>query len=54
MPKNLKMIQFYPNLVITLPEVNNLTLHNLHYIVLALCKAAKPAQIKEKIELLVL
>ena len=29
-------------------------LHNLHYNVLALCKAARPAQIKEKIEILVL
>ena len=54
MPKNLKKVQIYPNLVITLLEVNSLTLHNLHYIVLALCKAARPAQIKEKIEILVL
>ena len=38
----------------TLMEVNSLTLHNLHYIVLALSKAARPAQIKEKIEILVL
>ena len=54
MPKNLKKVQIYPNLVITLLEVNSLTLHNLHYIVLALCKAARPAQIKENIEILVL
>ena len=54
MPKNLKIVQIYPNLVITLLEVNSLTLHNLHYIVLALCKAARPAQIKEKIKILVL
>ena len=54
MPKNLKKVQIYPNLVITLLEVNSLTLHNLHYIVLALCKAARPAQIKEKSEILVL
>ena len=54
MPKNLKKVQIYPNLVITLLEVNSLTLHNLHYIVLALCKAAWPAQIKEKIKVLVL
>ena len=54
MPKTLKQVQIYPNLVITLLEVNSLTLHNLHYIVLALCKAARPAQIKEKIEILVL
>ena len=54
MPKNLKNVQIYPNLVITFLEVNSLTLHNLHYIVLALCKAARPAQIKEKIEILVL
>ena len=54
MPKNLKKVQIYPNLVITLLEVNSLTLHNLHYIVLALCKAARPAQIKEKIKILVL
>ena len=53
-PKNLKNVQIYPNLVITLLEVNSLTLHNLHYIMLALCKAARPAQIKEKIEILVL
>jgi hypothetical protein len=52
MPKNLKKVQIYPNLVITLLEVNSLTLHNLHYIMLALCKAARPAQIKEKIEIL--
>ena len=54
MPKNLKKVAIYSNLVITLLEVNSLTLHNLHYIVLALCKAARPAQIKEKIEILVL
>jgi len=54
MPKNLKKVQIYPNPVITLLEVNSLTLHNLHYIVLALWKAARPAQIKEKIEILVL
>ena len=53
MPKNLKKVQIYPNLVITLLEVNNLTLHNLHYIVLALWKA-QIAQIKEKIKILVL
>ena len=46
MPKNLKKDQIYPNLVITLLEVNSSTLHNFHYIVLA--------QIKEKIEILVL
>ena len=54
MPKNLKKVQTYPNLVITLLEVNSLTLHNLHYIVLGLCKAARPAQIKKRIEILVL
>ena len=54
MPKNLKKVQIYPNLVITLLEVNSLTLRNLHYIVLALCKAARPAQMKEKIKILVL
>ena len=54
MPKNLKKVQIYPNLVITLLEVNSLTLHNLHYIVLDLCKAARPAQIKEKIEMFML
>ena len=54
MPKNLKKVPNYPNSVITLLEVNSLTLHNLHYIVLALCKAARPAQIKEKNEILVL
>ena len=48
MPKNLKKVPIYPNIVITLLEVNSLILHSLHYIVLALCKAARPAQIKEK------
>ena len=52
MPKNLKKVQIYPNLVITLLDVNRLTFHSLHYIVLALCKAARPAQIKEKIKIL--
>ena len=47
-------IEFSNSLIITLLEVNSLTLHNLHYNVLALCKAARPAQIKEKIEILVL
>ena len=37
MPKNLKNL--------------SLPLHNPHYNVLALCKAATPAQIKEKIEI---
>ena len=54
MPKNLKKVQTYPNPVITRLKVNSLTLHNLHYIMHALCKAARPAQIKEKIEILVL
>ena len=54
MPKNLKKVQIYPNPVITLLDVNSLILHDLHYIVLALCKAARPAQIKEKFEILVL
>ena len=54
----------YPHLLLLAPpkvftfrqhwEVNSLTLHNLHYIVLALCKAARPAQMKEKIKILVL
>ena len=52
MPKNL--VRIYPNSVISLLEVNSLTLHNLYYIELALWKAARPAQIKEKIEILVL
>ena len=47
MLKNNKKVQIYPNLVITLLEVNSLTLHYLHYIVLSSCKAARPA-IKEK------
>ena len=38
MPKNLKKVQIYPNQIITLLEVNSYTLHNLNYIVLALCK----------------
>jgi hypothetical protein len=54
MLKNLKKVQIYPNPVITLLEVNSLTLHNLHYKVLALFEAARPAQIKEKLEVLVL
>ena len=54
MPKNPKKVKIYPNPVITLLEVNSLTLHNLHYIMLALCKAARPAQMKEKIKILVL
>jgi hypothetical protein len=54
MPKNLKKVQIYPNPVITRLEVNSLTLHNPQYIMLALCKAAKPAQIKGKMEILVL
>ena len=49
MPKNLKKVQIYLNPVITLLEVNSLTFHNLY-----LCKAARSAQIKEKIEILVL
>ena len=48
-PKNLKKVQIYPNPVITLMEVNSLTLHSLHYIMVVLCKAARQAQIKEKI-----
>ena len=54
MQKNLKKVQIYPNLVITRLEVNSLTLHNLYHNVLALSKAARPAQIKEKMEILVL
>jgi hypothetical protein len=54
MPKNPKKVKIYPNPVITLLEVNSLTLNNLHYIMLALCKAARPAKMKEKIEILVL
>jgi hypothetical protein len=44
---------FRANPDIILLQVNSLTLNNLHYIVLALCKAAKTAQVKEKIEILV-
>jgi hypothetical protein len=51
---NLKKVQIYPNPVITLLEVKSLTLHNLHYVMLALCKAAGPAKIKEKIKILIL
>jgi hypothetical protein len=65
MPKTLEKVQIYPkpvklatlfraNPVIILLQVNSLTLNNLHYIVLALCKAAKTAQVKEKIKILVL
>ena len=52
--RTFKKVQIYPNLLITLLEVKSLTLHNLHYIVFALCKAARPAQIKEKIKISVL
>jgi hypothetical protein len=45
---------FRANPVIILLQVNSSTLNNLHYIVLALCKAAKTAKVKEKIEILVL
>jgi hypothetical protein len=65
MPKNLEKVQINPkpvkmatflraNPVIILLQVNSLTLNNLHYIVLALSKAAKTAQVKEKIKILVL
>ena len=54
MPKNLIKVQIYPNPVITVLEVNSLTLHNLYYNVLGLCKGARSAQIKEKIEIVVL
>jgi hypothetical protein len=65
MPKNLKKVQIYPkpvkwatlfraNPIIILLQVDNLTLNNLHYIVLALWKAARSAQVKEKIKILVL
>jgi hypothetical protein len=64
MPKNLEKVQIYPkpvkwatlfraNPVIILLQVNSLTLKNLHYIVLALWKATRPAQVKEKIKILV-
>ena len=49
-----KKVQIYPNPVITILEINSLTFHNLHHIVLALCKVARPAQIKERIKNLVL
>ena len=38
----------------TYETVFSLTLNNLHYIVLSLRKAARPAQVKEKREILVL
>ena len=38
----------------TLLEVYSLTLYNLHYMYLALCKPARPAPKKERIEILVL
>jgi hypothetical protein len=43
----------WTNPVIILLQVNSLTLNNLHYILLGLWKAAKPAQVKEKREILV-
>ena len=61
MPKNLEKVQIYPRplkwatLFMENPlQINSLTLTNLHYIVLALWKTARPAQVKEKIEILVL
>jgi hypothetical protein len=65
MPNNLEKVQIYPkpvkwatlfraNPFIILLQVKSLTLNNLHYIVLALWKTARPAQVKEKIEILVL
>jgi hypothetical protein len=45
---------FRANPIIILLQVDSLTLNNLHYIVLALWKAARSAQVKEKIEILVL
>jgi hypothetical protein len=65
MPENLEKVQIYPkpvqwatlfraNPVIILLQINSLTLNNLYHIVLALWKAARPAQVKEKIEILVL
>jgi hypothetical protein len=65
MPKNLEKVQIYhkplkwatlfrANPFIILLQVNSLALNNLHYIALALWKTARPAQVKEKIEILVL
>ena len=62
MPKNFEKDQIYPkplkwatlfrtNPVIILLQVNSLTLNNLHYLVLDLWKAARPAQVKEKIRI---
>ena len=48
MPKNLKKVQIYPNPDITPLDVNSSTLHNLDYIVLVLCKAARPAPKKRE------
>jgi hypothetical protein len=64
MPKTLVKVQIYPkpvkcatlfraNTVITLLQVNSLTLNNLHYILLDLWRAARSAQVKEKIKILV-
>ena len=54
-PKPVKWsILFRTTPVIIILQVNSLTLNNLHYIVPALCKAAKTAQVKDKIEILVL
>ena len=48
MVSTILMVAIAVNLLVFL-KVNSLTLHNLHYIVLALCKV----QVKEKIEILV-
>ena len=64
MPSNLEKVQNYPqpvewatifraNPVILLPQVSSLTLNNLHYILSDVWKAARSAQVKEKIEFLV-
>ena len=64
-PWNLEKVQNYPksvkratlfraNPVILLLQVSSLTLNNLHYILSELKKAARPAQVKEKIKILAL
>ena len=65
MPRNLEKVQNYPqpvkwatlfraNPVIILLQVSSLTLNNLHYILSEFKKAARPAQVKEKSNILVL
>ena len=59
MPRNLEKVQNYPQSVkwatlFKANQVSSLTLYNLHYILSELKETARPAQVKEKIKILVL